>query len=464
MRPRLPWSLLVLVLLLPGCAYYNGMYNANRLAHEAEKAEREGRTFDAASLWGQVGVKADTMLARHGTSKWADDAKLLRGKSYQRLGDCNSAVTVLRELLATSSDSSLVEEGSFLLGQCYQILGNPDEASHAFSRLINSSNPSRRREALYQHGRSLRLGGRYDQAIAVLERTDDPRARGERAASLAGAGRIEDASFLADSLIAAGDTAAPWDSVLSLLGARDPVRASVLADRLIALPQATPLQRETWMIDDAERIGATDPDRGEARVKEALALNSSGDANTRGRLILLRLRLERAGNLDSLRALEGDLEGLLQTGGATGIVLGRLSRAKNIVLDLADSVASGASAPDMRLFLAAESARDSLGVNRLAAGLFRRVADEYPSSPYAPKALLALGVLDSSAAAASDSVLHERYPDSPYLLAALGQDAPGFPVLEDSLLVFSNALRRARQAAPARPVNRPPPASGLPIN
>ncbi|MEO8201564.1 MAG: tetratricopeptide repeat protein [Gemmatimonadota bacterium] len=458
------YSLLLLLALLPGCAYYNGMYNANRLAHEAEKAEREGRTFDAASLWGQVGVKADTMLARHSGSKWADDARLLRGKSFQRLGDCNSAVTILREVIATSPDSGLVEEGSFLLGRCYQSLGNSEEAGRAFARLINSSDPARRKEALYQHGRSLRLGGRYDQAVEVLSRTDDPRARGELAVALAGVGRVDEAALLADSLIAAGDTLAPWDSMMVLIGRKNPSRATEIADRLIAIPQASGLQKAMWMLDDAERLLPTDPARGETRADEAIRLETSGPANIRGRLILLEVRMVRASNLDSLRALRGDLDGLTQTGGATGLSLGRLSRAAAVILNLADSAAAGATSPDMRLFLAAETARDSLLMHRLAFSVFREVTENYSASSYAPKALLAMIALDSASASSTDSLLHARYPDSPYLLAALGQESPGFSALEDSLLVFSNNLRRVRQTTPNRPGVRPNSTSGVPDN
>ncbi|MEO8295351.1 MAG: tetratricopeptide repeat protein [Gemmatimonadota bacterium] len=443
-------SILLLSVLLGGCAYYNGMYNANRLAHSAEKAEREGRTFDAASLWGQVGVKVDTMLARHANSKWADDAKLLRGKSFQRLGDCNSAVTVLRDLLATSMDSSLVEEGSFLLGRCYQSLGNPEGASQAFERLVNSADPVRRREALYQHGRSLRMGGRYDEALQILTRTDDPRARGERAAALAGTGQVEAAELIADSLIGAADTTAPWDSLLSLMGQRDPMRASALTDRLIALPDATPVQRANWLISDAERLGREDPDRGHQRITQALGLGSIGPAAARGRLILLRIRMVRATDIDSLRAIQGDLDDLMQTGGATGILLGRYVRSSAFVVSLIDSVRAAAQSADMRLFLAAEAARDSLEMPRLALAIFRELVDQQPASPYAPKALLALASLDSSSADAAGAVLREQYSASPYTLAAEGQDSPGFTALEDSLLTFANTLRRGRPGPPAR--------------
>ena len=66
--------LLLTALLLGGCAYYNGLYNAERLVRSAEKAEREGRTGEASGYWGEAAVKAETVLARFPTSKWADPA------------------------------------------------------------------------------------------------------------------------------------------------------------------------------------------------------------------------------------------------------------------------------------------------------------------------------------------------------------------------------------------------------
>jgi hypothetical protein len=38
-------SLTLVAALLGGCVYYNGMYNAKRLAGSARKAERDGRAF-----------------------------------------------------------------------------------------------------------------------------------------------------------------------------------------------------------------------------------------------------------------------------------------------------------------------------------------------------------------------------------------------------------------------------------
>ena len=82
--------------LLGGCVYYNGMYNANRLAGAARKAERDGRTFEANNLWGQVATKAESVVARHPTSKYAEEAAVLRGIALARLGQCDEALVKSR--------------------------------------------------------------------------------------------------------------------------------------------------------------------------------------------------------------------------------------------------------------------------------------------------------------------------------------------------------------------------------
>src|SRR5215204_4414086 len=112
------------------------MYNANRLARSARKAERDGRTFEATSLWGQVATKAESVVVRHPTSKYAEEAAILRGV--------------------------------------------------AFARVLDSKNPARRREAHFQRARTLRYLGNYTEAIRSLEDNREPRAARERLLSLAG--------------------------------------------------------------------------------------------------------------------------------------------------------------------------------------------------------------------------------------------------------------------------------------
>jgi tetratricopeptide (TPR) repeat protein len=381
------------------------------------------------------------------------------------LGDCEGAVTMLRELLATSSDSVLTEEGAFLLGRCYQTMGNVEQASHAFQRLVSSADPARRKEALYQYGRSLRLGGRYEEALRFLEQTGDPRSRGERAASLAGAGRLDESVPLADSLIAAGDTTAPWDSLLSLVGRHDAAKASALTDRLIASFQVPPARRAELLFADGARLVSTDRTRGIERVNQARELSQEGPVGAYARMLLLQLRLAQLETSDTLRVIRTDLDDLIQSSGPTGIQMGRYIRASTFILEVTDSVSAQAAGSDLRLFLAAEVARDSLASPRLAANLFRGMAEQFPDSPYAPKALLALSAIDSSATLTVDTLLAGRYAMSPYVLATRGESPAEFTALEDSLLKFANVMRRAaRPATPTRTTQPGSPGGRLPQN
>ncbi|MGE0353594.1 MAG: tetratricopeptide repeat protein [Gemmatimonadales bacterium] len=453
------------LLALGGCAYYNGMYNANRLAHQAEKAEKEGRTFDAASLWGQVGVKADTVLARHGKSQWADDAKLLRGKAYQRLGDCQSATSYLNQVVAASTDPRLVEEASFLLGRCYQELGETEEATAAFSRLVNSTDPARRNESLYQHGRSLRIGGRYQEALAELQHTTDPRARGERLAALAALGRFAEGHEIVDTLIAAGDTTTAWDDILDLLGRHDTLAASTLTDRLVGMKNSTAEQRARWLIADGKRLAASRPEEAFARFRKAIVVGSGSQAPGKARFAILQQRLAQA-TVDSLDALMPEISELATLGGEVSFLAAGMDRAARRIRQALDTVAAGAGQPDLRIFLAAEEARDSLGADRIAVVLFGMVPGRWPDSPYAAKSLMALAATDPTQADSVREVLNSQYGDSPYLLAVMGDSAPGYRALEDSLRAFAyRVLAASRVGAPAgRPGVRTPTSSRVPEN
>ena len=83
---------LAALVLVGGCVYYNGMYNTNRLAKSARKAERDGRPFEAQGYWGQVITRADSLVLRHPRSKYADQATVLRGLALARLNQCQDAV------------------------------------------------------------------------------------------------------------------------------------------------------------------------------------------------------------------------------------------------------------------------------------------------------------------------------------------------------------------------------------
>jgi hypothetical protein len=136
----------------------------------------------------------------------------------------------------------------------------------------------------------------------------------------------------------------------------------------------------------------------------------------------------------------------------------QLAAATERFLLIADSVPAGAPRGDLRLFLAGELARDSLGSPGLAASLFRRLTDDWPDSPFVPKALLALIPLEPKAADSLRSLLVDRFAGSPYLAMIEHGESPAYRELEDSLRLFALSLGRdgRRQVQPGQP-NRPVP-------
>ena len=267
------------VLLLGGCVYYNGMYNAKRLAGSARKAERDGRTFEANNLWGQVITRADTLIARHPDSKYVDQALVLKGVALARLNQCESAVAPLGRAALLRADDEIAEDATLALGRCHLVLGNAAVAEPMFARLAESRDPTRRREAILLRGRALRLTGRAGEAVPILERSTDPRAAEERLLALAGARKREEALALADSLLALQDSTARWDTMVVAVGREDAQVASALVDRLQSRPGVTEPVRARLLLDDGERLARVDSARATARLRQVVGT----DRRCRGR-------------------------------------------------------------------------------------------------------------------------------------------------------------------------------------
>jgi hypothetical protein len=450
-RPRTAvLALLAGAALLGGCVYYNGMYNANRLAKSARKAERDGRQFQATSLWGQVITRADSLVARHPRSKYADEAKVLRGLALARLGQCPAAIGPLDNLSLIDRRDDLTEEAVLALGRCQLEVGDAARADLAFVQISESRDSTRRQEARFRRARALRMTGRYEEALALMRETPDPRGRNDLLLALVGTGHSDEAFALADSLLAMKDTTVVWDSVVVTLGRQDPRMASALVGRLQKDPRLTPELRARRLYEDGLRLANVDSVSSRARLEEAARSPGANESGERARLRLLRLQLGDARTLDDLAA-PGD--SLAAMAGRTSSVTAEAELMAATVArlrQLPDSAAPVVPRGDLRLFLGAEAVRDTIGSPSLAAALFRRLADDWPASPYAPKALLAAERLDPTDPDASRARLDSLYADSPYLAMARGEDAPAYRALEDSLQAYAaaQAIAQPRQPSP----------------
>jgi hypothetical protein len=453
-----------LTVLLCGCVYYNGMYNTKRLAGSARKAERDGRTFEANNFWGQVITRAESLVTRHPDSKYVDEALVLKGLALSRLRQCDVAVTPLARVSLLPRDADVIEEASLALGRCQLELGDPALAEIMFARVAESRDPALRSEARVLRGRALRLSGRPEEGLTALEGVADPEARTERLFALAAAHRRKAALVLVDSLLAESDSVARWDTMAAAVGRADALTASGVVDRVIKRPGIVPQIRAMLLLDDGLRLAGVDSARSEARLRQAAAQRDAGDFASRAQLALLRQQLSRSGSVAELRAVAAELDKRADVRGA-GAEAAQLREQVGVVLAASDSVAAGGVHADLRLFLAAEAARDSLAAPQLAASLFRTIVETIPESPYAPKAILAGKALDPVWGVSAASLLEGRYALSPYVAYMRGEEPYGYQELEDSLQVFARGLeiqagRRDRVDSlprqPGRPGQAPP--------
>ena len=439
---------LAVALLLGGCVYYNGMYNTKRLAGSARKAERDGRTFEANNLWGQVITRAETLITRHPDSKYVDEALVLKGLALSRLSQCHSAVVPLSHVSLLPEDAEVREDASLALGRCHLDLGDPTLAAAVLGPVAESADPVRRTEARLLRGRALRLTDRPDEAVAALEGIDEPRARSERLLALAAAHRREAALALADSLLAVRDSTARWDTVAAAVGRVEPLVASALVDRLKDRPGTLPVIRAQMLFEDAVRLAPIDTARTSARLREVAALPEPPEYVERARLALTRQRMAKVTSVEELRPFLAELQARATSRTTSASEAGIVRAFVSQILSASDSAAANAPRADLQVFFAAETARDSLAAPALAVSLFRTLVERLPESPYAPKAILAGHALDPVWGESVLPLLEERYSTSPYVAFVQGGELYGYRELEDSLQTFARGVSAPKVEAP----------------
>ena len=183
-------------------------------------------------------------------------------------------------------------------------------------------------------------------------------------------------------------------------------------------------------------------------------MEAAGEAAARASLALVKLDLRRVSRPEELQTLADTLKRLTDRFELVSRETARLSATVEEVKQVATRVTPDSALGDLRLFLAAGATRDELESPRLAELLFRRIPEQWPISPYAPKAILAAQQLNPAWADTARSLLELQYFDSPYLATVRGDATPEYRQLEDSLGAFAAALA-VRRAPP--PVRRPPP-------
>jgi tetratricopeptide (TPR) repeat protein len=440
------------VSLLSGCAYYNGMYNTRRFARNAERSERAGRTSEAADRWRQVVLHADTLLARHPGSRWADDAELLKGRALVALRAWPAATEVLERAKSRAGTEEQRRDAQYWLGIAAAGRRDHGRALANLDSALASARRERRQAARLARGRLLLAMGRPAEALRDFDAVAGDAVRFERATAALALALPAAAAAHADSAVGAADVAVErWIAFLDTLGRRGgTLEASALVGRLVSSRQFPAAARTRMLLEDGDRLASAGLDAPALERWEAVMhLDPDGDTGRLAEVRTLRLALRMPDAASRLDAVRYQLESVAGTGGEAG------QEARDVLRILAMvGAAPRGTVADAHAYRVAELLRDSIPSPPLAAAAFAAMAGTWPESPWAPKAILAA---IGAAHPAEDSlrlVLAERYAHSPYTLAAAGAaaDPDAFAAIEDSLAFSLETVGAVHEpgAAPGR--------------
>ncbi len=442
---NLRWPL-ALVALVTGsflaCAYYNGLYNANRLVRDAEKAEREGRIGEARSLWSQAAVKAESVSTRYPDSRYRDDALLLQGRALQAAGECANARAPLEDAVESSPDPTLRDTAALLLGQCYVVLSEYRSAVEVLSPLVTGRDTSLSRSASLWRGKALLATSDYAAALIDLQAAERFDAAFDLSIAYALSGKPGSARASLATRLQSRYSESRWLEVLDTIGNWYPDDAAALVAVLEVREDLTRGQRARLFLADGRRWAGSGEWRSAADSYER-AVQAAGDS-VDGRVAAVQLVLMRARSAqdpselpelaDAMeRAVSALDNGAEQEADRAEILRGAAHTLEIIEGAAGNSLDLRARHADLDLFLYAEGLRDEIKAPGIAAGLLRHLAERIPSSPIAPKALIAAAQMDPERSDSLLLVLHVKYATSPYTLQLRGVAGDQYTAIEDSL-------------------------------
>lgn len=439
LAPVRPFGVLAGALLV-GCAYFNGLYNANRLAGDARRAEREGRQGEARSLWAGAAVKAESVAVRYPDSRYRDDALLLWGDALRQSGACRMALRPYAIAADSSPDPLLRDRANLGRAECYLALGFADSAIAAAEATTSDTTGPLASDAAYWRGRAALQRGDPEAAARSLARSAHPDAPFHLALALLAQGAVERATETLEARVPGRFDEGKWRSTLDSLGFEAPTAATKVVDGLMGRSGLTPGQRARLLVDDGDRWKhAGDADRARARFTEALRVAPDSADGQLGEVRLALAALRDADDLAAIGQARARLEAAARAGGSAQ----RAAQNPLRLLRLASTAVDRGDVPlaDLLRFAAGELLRDSIEAPSLAAKMFFLVGREHSESVLAPKALLAAAAIDSARADSVYRLLLSDYPTSPYTRAVRGEKSERFAVVEDSV---RSLLDRAR--------------------
>ncbi|GAC1651313.1 MAG: hypothetical protein NVS4B3_11740 [Gemmatimonadaceae bacterium] len=425
------------------CTYFNAVYNARSAIRDGDRLAQAGRERESREAYALAAATAESLLARDGSGRWAEEAQFIAGRGEALAGDCARGGMRLHGLIDAGVGSlHQRSEASVALGACLARSGDYQRALTFLEPAVRSADRALARTAALWATRAASALGLTDKALqyaAVLPPAD---AEWERVFAAIRVGEYRKADEMLGARARAGDLREATSSAVDDLwvaGQRGEAvgvldRYEAAAQRR-ALPPGAALGRlHLQLADRAARDGV---DSIAAEQYRAITADSdsavAAAAGVGGAVVGVR----RARTLDAVaQALD---RGATTPEGRQTLAPMRAARI------LVDAMVTRPDPTGASLFLAAEVARDSLHAPVLAALLFARVATDYPGSLLAAKGLLAAAAIEPDSAAVFAQRVRDRYTDSPEARFLAG----GAPLPEAITALQGSLLRAAWGAAVA---------------
>lgn len=140
MKKSILISIITVLLVFGGCAYYNTFFNAKKSFKEAEDERKKSKDDQISSTarqkYEQAIKKASKLLEFYPDSKYVDDALFLLGKSFYYQTDYRKAKRKFEELIQNYPESESIPEARLWLGKTHTELRDYETAEYNFQSIM----------------------------------------------------------------------------------------------------------------------------------------------------------------------------------------------------------------------------------------------------------------------------------------------------------------------------------------
>jgi peptidoglycan-associated lipoprotein len=379
------------VLLVAGCAYFNTFYNAQTYYREGVQLSAQKQVGQARTKFEKSIEKSALVLSRWPRSRWADDATFLIGRSYLEMGQYGRAIRHFDQLALAFPNSELVPRARYYRGLA--MLRNREYGpARVVLDQVRREYPRLRDDAAYNLAVSFHDREDWARAVdsltAFLERFPKSPNRLDALRALAAScerlGRWEDCEYwyrrLADLTGSPKERAAARLEMAGAMVARGR-HEQALPVLLELIGRYPDLNDEAYVL--LGRVLAETGRAGEA-VQAWRNVRGSSDFGAEAYFRIGKFHEEQRdftlarAHYDTARSRRANSD------------FGVLAVKRLTLLEaIARSDSTGEREPAEARFLVAEVMNLNLGEYDEARRLYQQVADSFPGTDWAPKALLA---------------------------------------------------------------------------